>query len=94
MLLYGSMSSMTVRFERGIGVTADSIGRDRRMRVLNGGMKLVVKPGQEYELTGFLVKIQVLVELKRVPLLVYYSSDISEAENMSVVRHVVAVSTQ
>lgn len=52
--MYSFPSSTTVPLESGLRVTANSVGRYRRMRVLQEALKEVVEPVQNCELKIFL----------------------------------------
>lgn len=64
---------------------------ERRIRVHQKAVRVVVGPLQECELKGFLMRTRELVEWKCITLLVSYCYVIPEAEYMLVLRHDVAV---
>lgn len=66
---------MTVTLESGVPFTADSVGREPRMRVIREAMEVVVRHLQKCEQKVFIVKTRESVESKCVPLLVPYRAD-------------------
>lgn len=53
---YGVKLSMKVPLESRLRITAESVGRERRIRVLHKAMKVVVGPLENYEMSGFAVR--------------------------------------
>lgn len=56
MSVYGS--STTLRLDSDVRVSTGSVGRERKMRILQEGLQVVVRPVQEYVLKGFCFEVQ------------------------------------
>lgn len=83
---YEFTSRIKEALESGVGGTADSMGREQRIRVFHKVMKVVLKRLQKYELKGFLEAMRELAKRKCVPILTSYFCHISEGENISAVQ--------
>lgn len=73
---------MTVPMKSGVCVTADSVRREERMRVVLEAMNAVVSPVQKRVLKEFLVKSKRLVEFRCLSLLTSYCCGISDTRYM------------
>lgn len=82
-MLYGFTSFMAVPSESCVGVSGDSVKRERRMIVLYETMNVVVSLLQELELRRFVVKTRILVAWNGVPLLVSFCFPITDTKDFS-----------
>lgn len=85
----GFTSVMTVQFEGGVRVPANSLRKKRLMRLLRDTMKVVVRSPRECSLKGVFEKNRDLAVWKCVPWLVSYPHTIAKDKEVSGVRHTV-----
>lgn len=82
---------MEVLSESDVFPTADSIGRERKMRIIQNAMEAVLVLLLECELKGFSVIIMDLGEYRYILLLLSYFRNILKQEDMYAVLYGVAV---
>lgn len=89
--MYRFTTWISLPSKSGARATADTVGRERRTRVLYKAMKVIARHLPKSELKGFVVRTNKLVALICVQLLVPYWHYILEFKDMSAVQHGVAV---
>lgn len=94
MFVYEFSSSKMAALESGERVTAESVGRERRISVLHEAIKVVLEPLQYFVLKQFVVKSRELSKWMYIPAMVLYCCDIPESKDTSVVRYSVMVKRQ
>lgn len=68
--VYGFTSFLIMPFESEVRATPETVARERRMRVLQEAMKVVLRPLRECGMGESVVKTRQMVECKCVPLIV------------------------